>query len=93
MILKSFRYVRARRCLGGSSKDALESKRVRAGCEGRIQGERCTYMLSNSPLTAPFHQGSVILEQLSEHGGLSGAMADLPTSHQQGGIRQIDNFS
>ena len=50
-------------------------------------------MLSNSPLTATFHQGSVILEKLSVHGGLSGAMANLPTSHQQGGIRQIDNFS
>lgn len=50
-------------------------------------------MLSNSPLTATSHQGSVIVEQLSVPGGLSGAMANLPTSHQQGGIRQIDNFS
>ena len=40
MMLKSSRYVRAQRYLGGSSKDVLEAKGVRVICEGRIQGEK-----------------------------------------------------
>ena len=40
MILKNVRYVRAQGCLGGSSKDILEAKRVRVVCEGKIQGEK-----------------------------------------------------